>query len=78
MSQITFYYSRICPKCIRVKGILSEIEKEHPDIPIKRVGSLGKVIKRDLYTLPAVEIGDIMLYGMEITKSRILEELKKT
>ncbi|MFW9905490.1 MAG: hypothetical protein ACFFFH_14205 [Candidatus Thorarchaeota archaeon] len=73
--QITFFHSLICPRCIRARRIMRKIEENHPNIKIKRVGSVTKFLKGDLRTLPAVKINDIMLYGKEITEKRILDEI---
>lgn len=73
---IIFYHSKLCMKCIRVRRIVDEIEKENPNIKIKRIGSLDKLITRKLRTIPALEINNKILYGLEITKDKIMTELK--
>jgi glutaredoxin len=75
MPEIDFYYFKFCPRCIKKLKLMNELEKEYPNIIIKRTPSLTKFIKRDLYTLPALQIGETILYGKEITKERILKEL---
>ncbi|MFX0095097.1 MAG: glutaredoxin family protein [Candidatus Hodarchaeota archaeon] len=75
MKEIIFYHAHICPKCVRVRKIIKEIQAEYPDINIKTVSALRKVIMRNIYTLPAIEIQNSFLYGRKITKASILSEL---
>ncbi|MFX0182446.1 MAG: hypothetical protein ACFE95_05110 [Candidatus Hodarchaeota archaeon] len=75
MPEIDFYYFKFCPRCVKKLRLLNELEKEYSDIIIRRTASLTKFIKRDLYTLPALQIGETILYGKEITRERILKEL---
>ena len=76
--QIIFFHSLICPRCIRVRRILKKIEEDYPNVKIKKVGSVSKFLKGELRTLPAMKIGEIMLYGKEITEERILNEIGLT
>ena len=73
--QIIFYHSLICPRCIQARKILKKIEGKYSNVKIKRVGSVTKLLKGELRTLPAIKINDIMLYGKEITEKRILDEI---
>ncbi len=73
--EIIFFQSLICPRCIRVRQILNTIQNNYPNLIIKKVGSITKFLKRELKTLPAVKIDETILYGKEITKNRILDEL---
>ena len=75
MVEIVFYHSKICPRCIRVRKILKDLEKENPEIKIKRIGAISHFLKRDLYTLPALQIDDTILYGKDITRENILKNL---
>lgn len=74
--QIIFFHSLICPRCIQARKILNKIEQNYPNVNIKRVGSVYKFLKGDLRTLPAIKIGEIILYGKEITEKRLLDEIR--
>ncbi len=74
--KITFFHSKICMKCIRVRRILGELEQERPDLEIERIGSLDRLITRKIRTIPAIKINDSFLFGSEITKEKILAELE--
>ncbi|MFX1516744.1 MAG: hypothetical protein ACFFC6_10565 [Promethearchaeota archaeon] len=73
--QVTLFHSLICPRCIRARKIIKKIEENYPNIKIKRVGSVTRILKGDLRTLPAVKINSTMLYGKEITEKRISDEI---
>ncbi len=74
-NEIIFFHSRICRRCVRVRRLLNKIQEEHPDLVLKKTESLTRVLRRKVYTLPAVKINDIFIYGKEITEDRILREL---
>ncbi|MFX0124410.1 MAG: hypothetical protein ACFFAE_12280 [Candidatus Hodarchaeota archaeon] len=73
--QVIFFHSLICPRCIRARKIMKKIEENYPNVKIHRIGSVTKFLKGELRTLPAIKIGDILLYGKEITEERIIEEI---
>ncbi|MFX0121327.1 MAG: hypothetical protein ACFFB2_12800 [Promethearchaeota archaeon] len=73
--EIIFLHSLICTRCLRVRRIVNKIQKNHPELDIKKVGSVTKFLKRELRTLPALKVGRTVLYGKEITELRILTEL---
>jgi glutaredoxin len=62
-------------RCIRVRRLLNEIKTQYPEIKIIKFGSIDKFLKRELKTIPAVEINDKIIYGNNITKKVILTEL---
>jgi hypothetical protein len=76
MTEITFYHSKICPRCIAPRKLLKELEEEFPHLKIKRIGAISHFIRRELYTLPAVRIDDTILYSKEITREKILEKIQ--
>jgi glutaredoxin len=76
MVEVSFHYFKFCPRCSKKLKLVNELEYEYPEIIVKRVASLTRFLKRDLYTLPALQIGEKILYGKEITKERILKELR--
>ncbi len=55
---------------------LTELENEFPDLQIRQIGAISYFIKRDLHTLPALQIGETILYGKDITRESVLENLK--
>lgn len=73
---IIFFHSLICPRCIRVRRLVNTIHKNHPELDIKKGGSVTKFLNRELLTLPALRIGKTVLYGKEITENRIIAELR--
>lgn len=74
-TEIIFFHSLICPRCIRVRRLLNKLRKNYPELSITKVGSVTKVLRRELYTLPAIQIGETILYGKEITEKQIKAEL---
>ena len=62
-------------KCVRVRHILNELEREQPDLKIERIGALDILITRKLKTIPAIKINNKFMYGSEISKESILAEL---
>ena len=77
MPEIIFYHSTICPRCFKPRKLLKELERDYPNLSIKRVGAITRFLGRKLRTLPAVQIGETILYGNEISKERVLQELSK-
>ena len=75
LTEIIFYHSKICPRCIRTRHLVNEIEEEFKNVDIIRLGSVTKFLKRELHTLPALQIGEKIFYGKEITRENILIEL---
>ncbi len=75
MTEIIFYHSLICPRCIRPRRLLNELENEFKNLNFLRIGAVTKFLTRELYTLPALQIGENILYGKEITRENILSEL---
>lgn len=75
MVELIFYHSRLCMKCIRVRQILADLKKEYPNLNIRNVGALDKLLKRELKTIPAIEINNHLIYGSNITKELLLKEL---
>lgn len=75
MMELVFYHSRLCMKCIRVRQILADLKGENPDLIIRNVGALDKLLKRELKTIPAIEINNHLIYGSKITKETLLKEL---
>ena len=76
MTEITFYHSKICPRCVAARKLLKELETEFPHLKIKRIGAISHLVKREIYTLPAIRIGDTILYGKEITREKLLQQIQ--
>jgi len=76
MKEIILYHSRFCMKCIAARRLLAEIEEEHPEIKITKIGALSRLMTREIPTIPAIEIGGEFLYGKNITKENVLKILE--
>ncbi len=64
--EIIFILAPICPKCVRIKRWLKELEKTNPEIKISRcnIATQFKEVKKfKIKTIPTLIIGDIMLGG---------------
>jgi len=67
MSQeIIFILAPICPKCVRIKRWLKELEETNPEIKISRyniVTQFKEVKKFQIRTIPTLIIGEVRLDG---------------
>lgn len=64
--EIIFVGAPLCPKCVRIKRWLKEIEETKPEIKIKRFNiafDFGKVKQFNLKTIPSVIVGNKQLGG---------------
>jgi hypothetical protein len=56
--------------------LLKELENDFPHLKIQRIGAISHFIKREVYTLPAIKIGDSILYGKEIKREKLVEYIQ--
>jgi glutaredoxin len=64
--EIIFVLAPICPKCVRIKRWLRELEKTSPEIKISRynIATQYKEVKKfKIKTIPTLIIGETMLGG---------------
>ncbi len=64
--EIVFVSAPLCPKCIRIKRWLKEVEENQPKIKITRLNIALKakeVKKYKIKTIPTVIVGETMLGG---------------
>jgi len=76
---ITFISAALCPKCVRVKRWLKNLEKNNPEINIVRlnIATQFREIKQfKIKTIPTVIVGDQRLDGW-IKEEVFLEAVKK-
>lgn len=64
--EIIFISAPLCPKCVRIKKWLKEIEETQTDIEITRLNiafEFKKVKKYNIKTIPTLIVGETMLSG---------------
>jgi len=77
--EIIFVSAPFCPKCVRIKKWLKEIEETRTDIEITRLNiafEFKKVKKYNIKTIPTLIVGETMLGGW-IKEEDFLEALEK-
>ena len=77
--EIIFILAPICPKCVRIKRWLKELEKTHPEIKISRyniVTQFKEVKKFKIKTIPTLIIGNIRLDSW-IKEEEYIEAIKQ-
>ncbi|MFW9922589.1 MAG: glutaredoxin family protein [Candidatus Thorarchaeota archaeon] len=64
--EITFIAVPLCPKCVRIKKWLKELENTNPEIKINRMNiatDFKEVKKFNIKTIPTLIIGEEILGG---------------
>lgn len=64
--EIVFVAAPFCPKCVRIKRWLKDIEENQPDIKITRFNiafDMKKVKKYKIKTIPTLIVGESMMGG---------------
>ncbi|HUT81397.1 MAG TPA: thioredoxin family protein [Candidatus Bathyarchaeia archaeon] len=77
--EIIFISLPLCPKCVRVKHWLNELESSNPEIKITRLNYATKTKEAKQYkikNIPTLIIGEVRLDGW-IKEEEFQEALKK-
>ncbi|MBN1330065.1 MAG: thioredoxin family protein [Candidatus Heimdallarchaeota archaeon] len=77
--EIIFISAPLCPKCVRVKRWLSELESTNPEINIVKLNIVTNTKETKQYqikTIPTLIVGDVRLGGW-IKEEEFQEALKK-
>ncbi len=63
--KITYYKSRLCPKCIPTNRWVARVRHEHPEIEIEEIEvltNLPRALRDGVTTLPTLIVGNRRFY----------------